>query len=113
MEPPATPWEETAVDTVSRRSVNTLLQKRPLYASFVSRMSRKEHSDDQSNPGHSVRGRLAQLAIKLQAEQRIGAGGYERRPDRMCPRNGHQERIWKTRAGEIPLHVVTNGGRSL
>lgn len=48
---------------------------------------------------------LAQLAIELEAEQRIGAGRYERSPERKGYRNGHRERIWETRVGEIPLQV--------
>jgi putative transposase len=48
---------------------------------------------------------LAQLAIELEAEQRIGASRYERSPERKGYRNGHRERIWETRVGEIPLQV--------
>ena len=48
---------------------------------------------------------LAQLAIELEAEQQIGAGRYERSPERKVYRNGHRERIWETRVGEIPLQV--------
>jgi putative transposase len=48
---------------------------------------------------------LAHLAIELEAEQRIGAGRYERSPERKGYRDGHRERTWETRVGEIPLQV--------
>jgi len=48
---------------------------------------------------------LAQLAIELEAEQQIGAGRYERSPQRRIYRNGHRERVWETRVGEIPLRI--------
>jgi transposase-like protein len=48
---------------------------------------------------------LAQLAIELEAEQQIGAGRYERSPDRTTYRNGHRDRVWETRVGEIPLRI--------
>jgi putative transposase len=48
---------------------------------------------------------VAQLAIELEAEEIIGAGRYERSPDRKNRRNGHRERMWETRVGEIPLRI--------
>jgi len=48
---------------------------------------------------------LAQLAIEFEAEQEIGAGRYERSPERTTYRNGHRERLWETRVGEIPLRI--------
>ena len=56
---------------------------------------------------------LAQLAIEFEAEQQIGAGRYpgrtpgrcERSPERTTYRNGHRERVWDTRVGEIPLRI--------
>lgn len=48
---------------------------------------------------------LAQLAVELEAEQQIGAGRYERSPARTTYRNGHRERMWETRVGEIPLRI--------
>ena len=48
---------------------------------------------------------LAQLAIEFEAEQQIGAGRYERSPERTTYRNGHRERVWETRVGEIPLRI--------
>jgi len=48
---------------------------------------------------------LAQLAIEFEAEQHIGAGRYERSPARRTYRNGHRERLWDPRVGEIPLRI--------
>ena len=48
---------------------------------------------------------LAQLAVEFEAEQQIGAGRYERSPERTTYRNGHRERVWETRVGEIPLRI--------
>ena len=43
--------------------------------------------------------------MELEAEQAIGAGRYERSPERKAYRNGHRERTWETRVGEIPLRT--------
>jgi transposase-like protein len=48
---------------------------------------------------------VAQLAIELEAEEIIGAERYERSPNRRNYRNGHRERVWETRVGEIPLRI--------
>jgi len=48
---------------------------------------------------------VAQLAIELEAEEKIGAGRYERSPHRKNHRNGHRERVWETHVGEIPLRI--------
>jgi putative transposase len=48
---------------------------------------------------------LAQLAVELEAEQVIGAGPYERSDGRKTYRNGHRQRTWQTRVGEIPLQI--------
>jgi transposase-like protein len=48
---------------------------------------------------------VAQLAIELEAEEIIGAERYERSPSRKNHRNGHRERVWETRVGEIPLRI--------
>jgi len=48
---------------------------------------------------------LAQLAIELEAAEHIGAGRYERTPARRTHRNGHRQRTWETRVGEIPLRI--------
>jgi len=49
--------------------------------------------------------RLAQTMIELEAARQIGAGCYERTPERKTYRNGHRERVWETRVGEIPLRI--------
>jgi len=48
---------------------------------------------------------LTQLAVELEAEQVIGAGPYERTDGRKTYRNGHRQRTWETRVGEIPLQI--------
>ena len=48
---------------------------------------------------------VAQLTIELEAEEIIGAGRYERSPNRKNHRNGHRERVWETRVGELPLRI--------
>ena len=48
---------------------------------------------------------VAQLAIELEAEEKIGAGRFERSPHRKNHRNGRRERVWETRVGEIPLRI--------
>jgi transposase-like protein len=48
---------------------------------------------------------LTQTAIELEAAKQIGAGHYERTPERKTYRNGHRERVWETRVGEIPLRI--------
>jgi transposase-like protein len=49
--------------------------------------------------------RLTQTVVELEAAQQIGAGPYERTPERKTYRNGHRERVWETRVGEIPLRI--------
>jgi len=48
---------------------------------------------------------LSQMLIEAEAEEQIGAGRYERAPERKSYRNGHRERMWETRVGEIPLRI--------
>jgi putative transposase len=48
---------------------------------------------------------LTQTVVELEAAEKIGAGHYERTPERRTYRNGHRERIWETRVGEIPLRI--------
>ena len=45
---------------------------------------------------------LTQMLIELEAEDQIGAGKYERSPDRRARRDSCRERTWETRVGEIP-----------
>lgn len=47
--------------------------------------------------------RLTQTVMELEAAEQIGAGRYERTSERKTHWNGHRERVWKTRVGEIPL----------
>lgn len=48
---------------------------------------------------------LIQALVELEVEQEIGAGKYERTPDRKNHRNGYRERMWETRVGEIPVQI--------
>ena len=48
---------------------------------------------------------LTQTVLELEAAEQIGAGRYERTPERKTYRNGHRERVWETRVGEIPLRI--------
>ena len=48
---------------------------------------------------------LMQMLIELEASQHIGAGVYERTPERVTHRNGHRARMWETRVGEVPLKI--------
>jgi transposase-like protein len=49
--------------------------------------------------------RLAQTFVELEAAHQIGANRYEHTPERRTYRNGHRERVWETRVGEIPLRI--------
>jgi putative transposase len=49
--------------------------------------------------------RLTQTVLELEAAKQIGAGHYERTPERKTYRNGHRDRVWETRVGEIPLRI--------
>lgn len=48
---------------------------------------------------------LTQTVVELDAARQIGAGRYERTPERKTYRNGHRDRVWETRVGEIPLRI--------
>ena len=48
---------------------------------------------------------MMQKLIELEAEQQIGAGRYERKPERVTHRNGYRTRLWETRVGEVPLRI--------
>ena len=48
---------------------------------------------------------IMQMLIELEAGQQIGAGRYERKPERVTYRNGYRSRLWETRVGEIPLRI--------
>ncbi|HLZ25599.1 MAG TPA: IS256 family transposase [Ktedonobacterales bacterium] len=55
---------------------------------------------------------LAQALMEAEVTQHLGAGRYERAPERTGERNGHRERRWDTRVGSIQLRVprVRDGG---
>lgn len=48
---------------------------------------------------------LSQMLMELEVEQQVGAGKHERKPERKNYRNGHRQRTWKTRVGEIDLAI--------
>jgi transposase-like protein len=48
---------------------------------------------------------MMQMLIELEAGQQIGAGRYERKPERVTHRNGYRSRLWETRVGEVPLRI--------
>ena len=48
---------------------------------------------------------IMQMLIELEAGQQIGAGRYERKPERVTYRNGYRSRLWETRVGEVPLRI--------
>jgi transposase-like protein len=48
---------------------------------------------------------LTQMLMEFEVEQQVGAGKHERTPDRKNYRNGHRQRTWKTRVGEIDLAI--------
>ena len=49
--------------------------------------------------------RLAQTVVELEAAEQVGASRYERTPERKTYPNGHRDRVWETRVGEIPLRI--------
>jgi transposase-like protein len=48
---------------------------------------------------------VAQALIELEAAQAVGAGRYERTPQRMTHRNGARERLLSTKAGDLELRI--------
>ncbi len=48
---------------------------------------------------------LTQTVMELEAAEQVGAGHYERTPERKTYRNVHRDRVWETRVGEIPLRI--------
>ena len=48
---------------------------------------------------------VAQALIELEAAQAIGAGRYERSPERLTHRNGARERVLSTKAGDLDLRI--------
>ena len=54
---------------------------------------------------HEALEELTQTVVELEAAKQIGAARYARRPERKTYRNGHRDRVWETRVGEIPLSI--------
>lgn len=54
---------------------------------------------------------LAQMLMEIEVSGQIGAGHYERSPERSAYRNGYRTRRWDTRAGTVELKIpkVTAG----
>jgi transposase-like protein len=48
---------------------------------------------------------VAQELIEAEAAQAIGAGRYERTPERTTHRNGSRTRLLSTKAGDVELHI--------
>ncbi len=48
---------------------------------------------------------LSQMLMELEVDQQVGAGKHERTLERKNYRNGHRQRTWKTRVGEIDLAI--------
>jgi transposase-like protein len=48
---------------------------------------------------------FSQMLMELEVDQQVGAGKHERTPERKNYRNGHRQRTWKTRVGEIDLAI--------
>ncbi len=61
-------------------------------------------SDDVDFLREGVRA-LAEALMELEVTQHVGAGRYERTPQRSGERNGTRERRWDTRVGSIALRV--------
>ena len=61
-------------------------------------------SDDVDFLREGVRA-LAQALMEVEVTQHIGAGRYERTPERTGERNGSRERRWDTRVGSLTLRV--------
>jgi putative transposase len=55
---------------------------------------------------------VAQALIDLEAAQAIGAGRYERSPERTTHRNGARERLFSTKAGDLELRIPSFGRRA-
>lgn len=49
--------------------------------------------------------RLLQALIEAEASEKIGAGRYERTPERLTQRNGHRPYVLKTRLGPLELGI--------
>jgi transposase-like protein len=48
---------------------------------------------------------LVQRLMELEVSEQVGAGKYERSPERVSYRNGYRERRWDTRVGSLDLRI--------
>ena len=48
---------------------------------------------------------LVNLLMEAEVSEHIGAERHERTPDRKTQRNGHRERTWETRVGDLALRI--------
>jgi len=48
---------------------------------------------------------ISQMLMEVDVEQQVGAGKYERTPERNNYRNGYRKRTWETRVGEVELAI--------
>ena len=48
---------------------------------------------------------VLQALIEMEAAQAVGAGPYQRSPERTTHRNGHRERLLSTKAGDLQLRI--------
>ena len=48
---------------------------------------------------------VLQALIEMEATQAVGAGPYQRSPERTTHRNGHRERLLSTKAGDLSLRI--------
>jgi putative transposase len=48
---------------------------------------------------------LINLLMEAEVSEHIGAERHERTPDRKTQRNGHRERTWETRVGDLELRI--------
>jgi putative transposase len=51
---------------------------------------------------------LSQALMELALAEHLGAGRYERTPDRRGERNGYRDRRWDTRVGTLDLQVTSH-----
>ena len=48
---------------------------------------------------------ILNMAMKIERQERLGAGPYERTPERQGHANGFKDRTVATRVGKITVHV--------
>ena len=55
---------------------------------------------------------LAEALMELEVSEQVGAGRYERTPERKTYRNGYRERVWETRVERALVSVVQEASMS-